>query len=316
MKALQIIGKNDYRIVDLEVPAIGDHEVLVEIRIVSTCPRWDLNMMGGRDMFRLDSEPAYPLPPGWPGHEMAGFVAAVGRGVKELRIGDRVAALNHIEGNGAYAQYLAYREEELIKLPDEISFEQAASFELLQCVVTGLLQFSDLKGKSILVSGLGPAGILAVQAAKLWGASRVVGIDMNEERLAFVREKGWCEAVHVKDLGDLRFDLGYDCVGDAASVQNVLDHTDDHVVIFGVLRGEVKYGAQLWFKGTRLESYRYQPLGKKERKLLLDLVVHKGLDTQVLQSVHGSFARYREAVDLLRNQQAIKVYFYPQTDFE
>jgi len=315
VKALQITGKNEYRIIDTDMPKVGDHQVLVEIKTVSTCPRWDMNMMGGKDMFNQTKEPSYPLPPGFPGHEMAGVVRATGAAVRGYRVGDRVAALEHIDGNGAYAQYMAYREEELIKLPDNVSFEQAASFELLKCVLIGLLQFPDLRGKSVLVAGLGPAGLLAVQAARLWGASQVVGIDVNAERLKLASERGWCEALHVDELGGRRFDLGYDCVGAAASVQNVLDHTDEHVVIFGVLRGEVRYPADLWFKGTKLESYRYRPFGKRDRELLLDLVANKGLDVQCLQSVRGSFTRYGEAVELLKAQKAIKVIFYPETGF-
>ena len=87
------------------------------------------------------------------------------------------------------------------------------------------------------------------------------------------------------------------------------------VVIFGVLKGTVNYPEHLWFKGTKLESYRGRLFNKRDCELLLDLVAAKGLDVQCLQTVRGSFARYEETIELLRNQQAVKVYFYPQTDF-
>ncbi|MBB6670025.1 zinc-dependent alcohol dehydrogenase [Cohnella nanjingensis] len=315
MKALQITGEDAFGIVDIPQPAPRDDQVTVRIEIVSTCPRWDMNMMGGKDMFDASRKPDYPLPPGWPGHEMAGTVTAVGAGVQGLRVGDRVAALDHLSANGAYAEYLNYREDELIKLPDAVGWKQAVSFELLKCVLIGLLQFGDVTGKSMLVSGLGPAGMLALQAARLLGASRVTAVDINRDRIALVNRLGLGRAVHTEELGEERFDLGYDCVGAAASVQQVLERVDSHLVIFGVLKGEVKYGDHLWFKGTRLESYRYRKFGEQDQALLLDLVVNKGLNTECLQTHHVPFYRYRETIALLRSQEAIKVFAYPATDF-
>ncbi|MFC5651216.1 zinc-binding dehydrogenase [Paenibacillus solisilvae] len=307
---------NAYAIVDREVPVPLDDQVLVEIKLVSTCPRWDINMMEGRDMFNYAMPPDYPLPPGFPGHEMAGVVKAVGRSVSRFAVADRVAALEHVAGSGAYAQYLCYREEDLLKLPDDISFRQAVSVELLKCVTIGLLQFGDMRGKSVLVSGLGPAGMLAVQAARLWGASRVLGVDVNAERIQHVRELGLSEVCHVDELGERRFDLGYDCVGAASSVQNVIYHTDEHVVIFGVLKGDLIYPGHAWLKGLKLESYKYRKVGPRDHVLLLDLISSKGLNAECLQTHHGSFTNYKEAVGWLARQEAVKVYFEPETDFE
>ncbi|RTE10858.1 zinc-dependent alcohol dehydrogenase [Paenibacillus whitsoniae] len=315
MKMLQITGSGEYAIVSADVPEVKDHEVLVEIDIVATCPRWDINMLGGKDMFDYSKAPEYPLPPGWPGHEAAGIVRAVGSGVVGFQVGDRVAALEHIEGNGAYAEYLCYREHELIKLPDSISLKQAVSFELLKCVMIGLSQFGDMRGKSIVISGLGPAGILAMQTARIWGASEVIGVDLSEQRIDYVNELGIGEAVHADKLGSRRFDLGYDCVGAAPSVQTLLRIVDRHVVIFGVLRGTVQYEDHLWFKGVKLESYQYRRFTVRDRELLIDAVANKGLDTECIQTHHIPFTRYKEAVELLKSQTAIKVHFYPGKDF-
>jgi threonine dehydrogenase-like Zn-dependent dehydrogenase len=314
MKSLIIVGKGKYTIVESEPKPPQEDQISVCIHIVSTCPRWDMSMMGGKDMFDGAKEPNYPLPPGFPGHEMAGTVTEVGSKVTAFKVGDRVAALEHLVDPGAYAQFLNYREHELIKLPDEVSWKQAVSFELLKCVLIGLLQFGDMRGKSMLISGLGPAGILALQAAKRMGADRVLAVDINRERIQYVNDLGIGEAKHTEDLGDERFDLGYDCVGAAASVQSVLEHTEHHLVIFGVLKGEIQYSDKLWFKGTRLESYRYRSFGAEDQALLLDLVVNKGLNTECLQTHHVPLTRYEETISLLQSQQAIKVYAYPQTE--
>ncbi len=317
MKALQITGPETFSVIEIEIPVPKDHEVLVEIEIVATCPRWDIHMMAGRDMFDAQKSPQYPLYPGFPGHEAAGTVRAVGAGVKDIQVGARVAALEHdLRGNGAYAQFITYQESDVLLLTEKISFKQAVSFELLKCVYIGMTQFDDVRGRKVVVSGLGPAGILAMQIAKMWGASEVVGIDLSEQRLEYVRSLNIGDVVHAGQLGDRRFDFGYDCVGFAASVQNVLNHTDQHVVIFGVLKGEVKYGSQLWSKSTKLESYKYRKPTPRDRELLLDLIANKGLNTECIQTHHVPFTRYQEAVDLLKSQQAIKVHFYPQKDFQ
>jgi len=315
MKALQIIGKNQYKIVEAELAPLAEDQVTVQIEMVSTCPRWDMNMMAGKDMFDPAIQPDYPLLPGFPGHEMTGTVIAVGPGITGLKIGDRVAALEHLIGQGAYAEYLNYRENELIKLPDEITWKQAVSFELLKCVLIGLLQFGDMQGKSMLISGLGPAGILALQAARLLGAERTVAVDINADRIAYVNSLGIGEAKLAGELGEERFDLGYDCVGAAASVQGLLERIDSHLVIFGVLKGDVRYGEHLWLKGIKLESYKYRKFGKEDQALLLDLVANKGLNTECIQTHHVPLSRYEDTIALLNKQEAIKVYAYPKTDF-
>lgn len=316
MKALQITAPGAYRIVETNIPKPGDYEVLVEIEIVATCPRWDLNMMAGRDMFDAAVSPHYPLPPGFPGHEAVGFVREIGRKVNKHRVGDRVAALEHLPGNGAYAQYMVYEEKDLLAIPDSVTFKQAVSFELLKCVLMGLTQFDDLRGRSMVISGLGPAGILAMQLARIWGASRVVGLDLNEDRLAYVRSLGFGEACQPQELGQNRFDFGYDCVGFAPSVQQLLTHVDRHVVIFGVQKGEVAFGDSKWGTGIKLETYNGRSVTARDCELLLDAVTNKGLNMECIQTHHVRFTEYEKAVQLLRGQEAIKVHFYPGRDFE
>lgn len=316
MKIMQITGPGTYRIDQQPIPQPKDHEILVQIEIVTTCPRWDINMMDGRDMFDYGKSPNYPLQPGQPGHEAAGTVKAVGSAVRGFAVGDRVAALEHLHGTGAYAQYICYQEHEIIKLPEAVSFKQAAPIELLKCVAIGMLQFGDLRGRSIVISGLGPAGLLAIQLARIWGAKEVTGIDISEERVAYVNRLGLGNALLATEAAGRTFDLGYDCVGAAASVQNLLRLASRKVVIFGVLRGTVQYEEHLWLKGTTLESYQGRPVDARLRELLIDALTHKGLNTECLLTHHVPFTRYEEAVALLKSQQAIKIYFYPQTDMD
>ena len=58
-----------------------------------TCPHWDTTLFRGVDIFERPGHPKYPMPVGYPGHEVSGRVEAVGEGVTSLRVGDRVATL-------------------------------------------------------------------------------------------------------------------------------------------------------------------------------------------------------------------------------
>lgn len=317
MKAIQITVPGKYQIVDTDLPAVGENDILIKVETVATCPRWDINMFTGHDMFDLEKSPNYPLPPGFPGHEAAGYVYAIGSKVRGFEVGDRVVALEHLPlpANGAYAEYMCYRPTDLMKLPDCITFEQATSFELLKCVVIGLQQFNDFRGKSVLVSGLGPAGLLAIQAVTRWGVSSVLGVDISEKRIEYARSLGICDVMDARKLGDLRFDLGYDCVGFSSSVQNVLDHVTEHLVVFGVSHGDIVYRDKWWNTGLRFETYQYRPFNQRDCELMIDLVANKGLNMECLFTHQIPFANYSDVVSALAGQDAIKVLFYPERDF-
>lgn len=321
MKALQLIKPGEPVIVDIAVPPVGDDEMLVRVEAVTTCPRWDILMYEGTDVLDLTKSPDYPLPAGWPGHEIAGVVVETGTKVCKFQPGDRIAAhwvKVYTEGESGYAEYAKFREDEIVPLPDHVSFEEAAPFELLKCVVRGMNQFGGeegIRGKSIAVAGLGPAGLLAMQLARIWGASRVVGADVSEKRIAYARERGVGEVVHADELKDQEVDLGYDCVGFSSSVQNLIRATRRHVVVFGVLHGEVKITDEHWLRGFKLECFDSTPLTEAELDLAMDAAANRGLDTKLIITHHGKLADYREAIRMLKQQEAIKVCFFPASEF-
>ena len=176
-------------------------------------------------------------------------------------------------------------------------------------------QFDGIIGKSMLVSGLDSAGLLAIQAAIRWGASRVVGVDVSAKRIEYARSLGLGEIMHAGDLGEARFELGYDCAGSMLSVENVLEHVVEHIVVFDALQDDVVYRKEWWGKGKRLETYNARPFNERDCNLMIDLVVNKGVDMKCLFTHRIPFARYSEVVDTLINQGGVKVLFYPGIDF-
>ncbi len=156
------------------------------------------------------------------GNEGAGIVEAVGAGVTEVRVGDRVA---YAMARGSYAEYAVVPAAQLVPLPDAISFDQAAA-AMLQGMTAHYLVRSTypLKaGDTCLVhAAAGGAGLLIVQMAKAIGA-RVIGTVSTEAKAQLARDNG-ADAIiryteqdfepEVKRLTDGRgVDVVYDSVG-------------------------------------------------------------------------------------------------------
>lgn len=319
MQALQILEPGKAAWKEFPVPEPGPDEALVKVLLVNTCPHWDLHIMGGEPMFpggKLD----YPYTPGQPGHEATGEVVAVGEGVDDLQPGDRVAAwMDHAKTRtGSYAQFAIYPAKDLIPVPADLPPEKVASVELAMCLQVTMDQLADIngiEGQRVGVSGLGPAGLIAVQMAKAYGAREVVGIDPVEERLALARQLGADETLSpLTDAlpkgrnSDMSLDTAIDASGLKVSIEYLLDRTSRAVTVFGVLREVIEIDR------TRLKNMMLVGYGKFSRQAAekaLQLIIDGKLDLAALVSHRLPFTAYHEGVDLLRQKKAIKIAFDP-----
>jgi NADPH:quinone reductase len=133
----------------------------------------------------------YPLPlPGGLGMEAAGEVTAVGAGVNSLQVGDRVAYV--ARPPGAYAQERVLPAKDVVKLPDGVSYEQAASAMLQGLTVQYLLRrtYQVKAGDTILIqAAAGGVGLLACQWAKALGAT-VIGTVGSDEKAEIAKAHG------------------------------------------------------------------------------------------------------------------------------
>lgn len=321
MKALQIEapGRAVWKDAPMPEPAAG--EVLVKVLGVTTCPHWDMHMLGGQPMFpgmKLE----YPLRSGVPGHEAMGEVVAVGRGIKKLKVGTRVVAWQDTgqPRDGFYAQYNAFPEKSLLPIPRNLTALQIASLELAMCVEVSfqqLAQLGGIKGRRVGIAGLGPAGLVAVQLAKAHGAREVVGIDMVESRRRLARKLGAdrtcvpnAKAWKADRKGARVLDDSIDCTGLPPSISFLMDRTQRCVTIFGVLREDVPYGARhMWGPGVTLMGYGDH--NRTAAETALKFVTAGKLDLTALVSKTLPFTRYAEGVELLKTKRAIKVLFDP-----
>ena len=295
----------------------------MKVLSVTTCPHWDIHLMDGVPMF--PGRPfTYPYAPGQPGHEAMGEVAALGLGVADFAVGDRCVAWKdpgHIRP-GCYARYVGMAVEHLLPLPPEAEPSRVTSLELAACVQVSfdqLNQMNAVKGKRLGVSGLGPAGLIAVQMAHAYGAKEVIGIDPLAERRSLAQELG-ADRVLPPDDGSLplgRFEptalyAAIDCTGLKVSIEYLMDRTREAVAIFGVLREAVAFGPDQWRGGFALLGYGTHNRAAAERALRL--ILDGQLNLSPLITHHFPFSRYGEGADLLRSRQAIKIRFDPWLD--
>ncbi len=204
MRAAVLHAPADLRVEDVAVPAVADGEVLVKVAAAGIC---------GSDIGRVMVTGTYRFPT-IPGHEFSGVVEATGAGVDNVAVGDRVAVAPLIpcgrcdqcaggnyslcddydflgsRSDGAFAQYLCAPARNVLKVPDHVSLEVAATIEPAAIVLHGIQKVHLALGDAVAVIGCGALGYFALQFAKLSGARPLIAVDVDDEKLALARRIG------------------------------------------------------------------------------------------------------------------------------
>ena len=214
MKAVVLTSYNHLELQEVPVPKPGRNEVLCRIRSVAIC---------GSDPQIIRGDQPGKWPQKFPhilGHEWAGEVVALGEGVTEFEIGDRVAGEAHsgcgyckncLKGNyticlnygkpetgarhygfnfnGANCEYNAYKSKSLHKIPDTLSFDHAALNDICGVAMHCIDRTGITPSGTVAVFGPGPAGVAAMQIVKGYGAARVIMIGRGD-RLQHAKEVG------------------------------------------------------------------------------------------------------------------------------
>lgn len=297
-------------------PTIRPSEILLRISGVTTCPQWDLHVMDGEPMF-ADRPFEYPYVAGEPGHEAVGWVEEIGAEVEGFEIGQRVVVWRDPGGRrqGCYAEFAPVEAAHALSVSEDLPDDALAPLELAMCVQVSfdqLAQRGGFAGQTVGVSGLGPAGLIAVQMAKAYGAREVVGLDLVPERRDLALKLGADRALHPDALPEGRdtFSAALDTTGLPVAIHHLMARTERTVAIFGVLREPVVFGPELWWGDFALVGYGAHNRGAAERALAL--VEARRLDLAALVTHRLPLSRYAEGVELLRSREAIKVLFSPR----
>ena len=250
MRLAMYYSNRDVRLEEMPVPKIGSGEALMRVEASGIC---------GSDLlewYRLHKAPLVL------GHEVAGVVEAVGKGVKHHKVGDRICAAHHVPCNtchyclsghhticdtlrrtnfdpGGFAEYVRLPrinvEQGIFPLPDEVSFEDATFVEPLACVLRGQRLAHLQPGQTVLVIGSGVAGLLHIQLARASGAGYIMATDIVDYRLEAARKFGADCAVHaneytpdyLRQAADGRLaDLVVICSGATSAINQALESVE------------------------------------------------------------------------------------------
>jgi L-iditol 2-dehydrogenase len=214
MRVAMYYNNRDVRLQEMPKPQPGPGEILVKVIASGIC---------GSDVMEWYRIKRAPLVLG---HEIAGDIVEVGRGVKKYKVGQRVFVSHHVpcmkckyclSGHestcdtlrktnfypGGFAEFVLVPEINLehgiYVLPKELSYDDGSFIEPVACVVRGFRSISFEKGKTVLILGSGIAGLLNIKVAKAYGAGKVIATDINSFRLGAAKRFGADIVINASD---------------------------------------------------------------------------------------------------------------------
>ena len=264
MKAWVLKSPNELELKTKAIPTPSYSEVLVKIDAVAICAT-DLDVISYGPPALIEGEKPFNKE-FTPGHEYMGTVVALGPSVDEFQIGDRVTVeihsgcgqckrcrmgmytschnyglnygkknkghrANGFTSDGGFKQYAINHINTLIKVPDDMTDEEATLVVTAGTTMYGLTELGGLvAGESLVVIGPGPIGLLGVAVAKALGADPVILIGTRNDRLEIGKKLGADFVLNVKEENDivnsvksLVGDLGVDYVVECAGTEKALD---------------------------------------------------------------------------------------------
>lgn len=276
MKALVMEEYRKFAYKDVPTPQPGKGEVLVQVKACAVC---------GSDVHGIDGSTGRRQPPVIMGHEAAGVIAQVGEGVEGYKPGDRVTfdstiycgvcdrcraglvnlcATRRVLGvscddyrqDGAFAEYVLVPQHILYKLPDKVSFTQAAMVEPLAIAMHAATRTKVNEGDAVLIAGVGTIGMLTLQVVRSMGAGILIAADVDEAKLQEAKANGATHCVNTTkpdapkeilaatDNGGV--DIAFDAVGIGETVNLCIDAAklNGAIVLVGNLKPSIDFPLQ------------------------------------------------------------------------
>ncbi len=210
MKALLLTEYEKMEVSDVDEPEMGADDVMVQVEACGIC---------GSDIHGFDGSTGRRIPPLVMGHEAAGIVVDTGANVTDLPKGTRVTfdsmvscgkchfcrqgssnlcdnrmvlgvSCGDYRRHGAFAERISVPRRIVYTLPDSLPFEHAALVEAVSVAVHAAAVTPVKLGDTAVVVGAGMIGLLAIQAIRAAGATRVIAVDLNDSRLSVAKELG------------------------------------------------------------------------------------------------------------------------------
>ena len=351
MKANVFHGKNNFRIEEVEKPRPGPGEAVIRVTLTTIC---------GTDLHIVRGE--YPVAPGLViGHEPVGVIEELGAGVVGYQPGERVlvgaitpcgqcraclsghsSQCGHGGGyealggwrfgntiNGAQAEYLLvpHAQANLAKIPDELTDEQVVLLADIASTGFSGAESANIKiGDSVVVFAQGPIGLCATAGARLMGASLIIGVDGDENRLAMAKRMGADVTLDYRDVDVVAevkrltgggADVAIEALGTQQTFESCLRSLRPAGTLssLGVYSGklEIPYEAFAAGIGDHKLVTTLCPGGKERMRRLLEVVSHGRVDLRPLLTHTYALDDIRPAYDLFgeRSDGVLKVAIKP-----
>ncbi|QDT59548.1 Sorbitol dehydrogenase [Stieleria bergensis] len=203
MKAMLLTEYKNLEVTEVDDPTVGEKDLLIDVRACGIC---------GSDIHGYDGSSGRRIPPLVMGHEAAGVVKAVGSEVQDFAVGDHVTfdstvscgdcfycrkgdinlcdnrmvlgvSCGEYRRHGAFAELVSVPQHICYKLPEGMPFEHAALIEAVSIAVHAANRTPVTLGDTAVVVGSGMIGLLTIQAIRLAGCSKVIAVDLDQNRL-------------------------------------------------------------------------------------------------------------------------------------
>lgn len=326
MKAAVYYSPEKIKVEDVPLPEIKAGEVLLKTRSCGVC---------GTDISKIVEA---RVPAGTVlGHEVSGDIVKAGNGVRNFRAGDRVCVLHHIPcfkcnfcRHGNFSSCRQFKEtnifpggfSEYIRVPKlnvrfgmqrlgSLSYDEGSLVESSACCLRAFKRAGFKKGDSVVIVGMGPAGLLHLLMAKALAASKVIGCDINEYRLKKARDFGADlvvkpRATARKKIKDITKGFGADIAIVSAGTPEAIEsamgfvRTAGTVLVFAECRSDAKITLSpniIYHETSIIGSYSSTPLEQKE---CMELIKSGKLPIKRLITHRLSLSDIRQAVRLSR----------------
>lgn len=343
MKALVLKEYKKLVYQDVPMPEMQDDEVLVKVKAAGIC---------GSDVHGMDGSTGRRLPPIIMGHEAAGVIEATGKHVTAWQPGNRVTfdstiyRLNdwftqhgmynlsdgrkvlgvstpEFKKHGAFAEYVTVPQHIVYRIPDNVSFTEAALVEPAAVALHAINLSAISKNDVVVVIGAGMVGTFVIQLLKITGCKSVIAIDTEKERLALAKQLG-ADACFTPDDGLLNTtiqeltanrgaDVAIEVVGVEASIQQAIAllRKGGTLTLLGNLSSQVTIPLQAIV--TRQLRLQGSCAINGEYPDILELVANKRLNMSAVLSAEAPLSEGALWFDRLYNKEKglMKVILHP-----
>jgi L-iditol 2-dehydrogenase len=320
-----MIAPHEITFQEIPIPTVSAKEVLVKIKRIGVCGS-DIHVYHGRHPYVT-----YPLTQG---HEVSARIEALGEGVTEFKIGQKVTIEPQVyckkcypcthgkynlcenlkvmgfQTTGTASEYFVVDASKVTPLSDGMTYDEGAMIEPLAVTVHACKRAGNVAGMKVAVLGAGPIGIMLSQSLKAMGAEIVMVTDISDYRLELAKKCGADFVYNTKKVdfakafvecfGEDKADIIYDCAGNDITMEQAIQNArkGSKIILVAVYAGMANVDlAKLNDSELELNSsmmYRHEDYVDAIR-----LVEEGKIQLKPLMSKHFSFKEYQSAYEYI-----------------